>query len=129
MAEDRPNTSTAREALVLAGAAEELMAQALDPVEAATYIGTIVDSARTLRAHQATDVTEHIHYRADRIADQRRQGWVVTVEDDEPTEPDDARDARHEPGAPGSPEAEQADRERIEQARARVDSAVRSVDG
>lgn len=137
---DRPQTSTVREAMRLANAAEEILTRhPYNSEEVAGYLGEIIDAARALNGYQVEDVQEHIARRAERIAAQSPytvlDGIEVTtdtrieIEEDGPEEPDDARDARHEPGAPGSPEAEAADRDRIERARARVDGAIGGTDG
>ena len=82
-----PRTSTAREALTAAAAAEDILATAVDPYAVSTYIGTIVDSARTLRPDQAADLTAHIRYRAERLQDYRDrlepiEGHVAEIQGD-----------------------------------------------
>ena len=103
---DRPETSAVRDAAALIGAAEELLDLALDPKEAATYIGTIADAAKALRANHLADALEHVHYRAGRLADTRpsgsllepfMSGWPDPSSDEEEPSPEAAaRDARHE---------------------------------
>lgn len=74
---DRPETSAVRDAAALIGAAEELLDLAPDPKEAATYIGTIADAAKALRANHLADALEHVHYRAGRLADTRPSGSLL----------------------------------------------------
>lgn len=103
---DRPETSAVRDAAALIGAAEELLDLAPDPKEAATYIGTIADAAKALRANHLADALEHVHYRAGRLADTRPSGSLLepvmsgwpdpSSDEEEPSSEAAARDARHE---------------------------------
>lgn len=118
---DRPQTSTVREAMHLAAAAEEILAHfPYRAKEVAAHLGTIIDAARALNGYQVEDVQEHIRYRAQRVEDESPYTVLasteVTVEDGPEEEP--------------TPDAvEHADRERIERARARVDGALGGDDG
>lgn len=100
--QERPSTSSVREAMYLASAAEELLADSTDPAAAATYVGTIADAAKGLARYQLDDVLEHVRSRADRVAETRYRGWlrsadieVDTLVDVEIDEQDD--DPRQEP--------------------------------
>jgi|GEM_PF-5270538 len=80
MADRTPESSASavRDAAHLIAAAEELLAISPDPVEAATYIGTIADAAKALRANHLADALEHVRYRATRSAETRRMGWLIS---------------------------------------------------
>ena len=118
---DRPQTSTVREAMHLAAAAEEILAHfSYRANEVAAHLGTIIDAARALNGYQVEDVQEHIRYRAQRVEDQSPytvlSSTEVTVEDGPEEEPEPT-------------EAEGSDREQVERARARVDAAIGGSDG
>ena len=108
MADRTPESSASavRDAAHLIAAAEELLAIAHDPVEAATYIGTIADAAKALRANHLADALEHVRYRATRSAEIRRSGWLIS----EPIRFDDQQDSDGQDwgdqDAPSEPEAE-----------------------
>lgn len=109
---DRTETSASavRDAAHLIAAAEEILALAPDPEEAATYIGTVADAAKALRANHLADALEHVRYRADRIADARRTfGWAnISFAPDGWPDPDASEhDARWDnQDGPSEPEAE-----------------------
>ena len=102
---DRTETSASavRDAAHLIGAAEELLAIAADPAEVAIYIGTIADAAKALRANHLEDALEHVHYRATRLADTRRSGWLLS----EPIQFDSGQDSDGAAWTDDAPQAAQ----------------------
>ena len=118
---DRPQTSTVREAMHLAAAAEEILAHfSYRANEVAAHLGTIIDAARALNGYQVEDVQEHIRYRAQRVEDQSPYTVLSSTE----IEVEDGPEEEPEPS-----EAEGSDREQVERARARVDAAIGGSDG
>ena len=126
---DSPASSGVRDALRALRAGTRIVGLALPEERQAVVadIATIVEAVTggLRREDQRNDLIDALGGVAEELdAEDRR--WPLPDVEEGQTFPDDAQ---HEPDAKGSPEADEADRERIEQARARVDGVVGGDDG
>jgi hypothetical protein len=121
---EQTSTSAVRDAARLIAAAEELLAEASDPAETAAHVADIALAAKSLRANHLDDALDHVTHRAERVAETRRRGWLLSepvafdeegpsASQDSPSEPEaSTRAARHAAavdelvGDPGAPDPE-----------------------